>query len=213
MKPDHKTSDMSSTPLVDGSHSSKTRPWLRTRARRFTFSIMLFLAGMVVSLLLVMLSVAIWGNDRPVITVPAGTPQADSVLVQVKPTFITEVVQKKIQEAGLPGTVSHVQVDLSHNDLLIVTGDDTITLLVFPITKHFTITLQPYISNCQVQMRIVHASFAGIPVTGFVTRFDTLINQQLRINAENLPQGFTYCATSIRTETQGLFVTLSIKAV
>ncbi len=109
----------------------------------------------------------------------------------------------------MPGTVKNVQVQLAQNGQINVFGDDVLDVVGIPVTKHFKLTLQPYISSCQLKVHVIHADLSGIPVTGFVANFENQINQQLVVNLSKLPGGFTYCATSVHTAVQNLVVTYS----
>lgn len=134
----------------------------------------------------------------------------DTVVAQVSPTLLAQLLEKTIQTSGVPGSVKNVQVVLSQDGYMNITGDETVTLLGFTVTKNIAITVQPYTNNCQVQMHVISADFSGISVTGFVSSFEGQINQRLHIPTENLPQGFHYCITGVRTDPQGLFVTASV---
>ena len=137
----------------------------------------------------------------------------DTIVAQVSPALLAQVLEKTVQTSGVPGSVKNVQVTLSQDGYMHITGDDTVTLLGFTVTKNVAITVQPYTSNCQVQMHVISADFSGISVTGFVSSFEGQINQRLHISTENLPQGFRYCITGVRVDPQGLFVTASVTPV
>ena len=100
---------------------------------------------------------------------------------------------------------------MAHNTPITISGDDQIGFMGFEVTKHITIQLQPVIRACQLQVRITNVALSGIPVTFFVSSFEQQINQPLlnNSNRSSLPQGFTYCVTNVRTETNGIFVTYS----
>jgi hypothetical protein len=109
----------------------------------------------------------------------------------------------------MPGNISNVAVDLALGDQMTINGDDGFSLLGIGVTKHFTIVVQPYVSNCVLQIHVVHADVSSIPVTGFVQSFESHINQQLQQKPSGLPKGFQYCTTGVRTTPAGMFVTYS----
>src|SRR2546426_677611 len=56
-------------------------------------------------------------------------------------------------------------------------------------------------------------ALSGIPITGFVSNFESQLNQQLESGPSNLPKGFVYCKTSVRTDPQGVYITISATPV
>src|SRR6202030_242584 len=144
-------------------------------------------------------------GDGQTINVPA--PGKSDITVEVDKAFITNLVTIKLRQSGLPGTVKNVQVDLANGDLLTINGDDGFSMFGVGVFKHFTVVVQPYINNCALQVHVVHADLNSIPVTGFAQAFENNINQQLLQKPGNLPQGFQYCTTSVRTEAAGMFIT------
>lgn len=184
------------------------RSWLGTRLGRITLLVVVFLLGFVggvVALLLYALSIS--SDSAAIVTQPS--PQTGSIVVQVSNTYISELIQRNVQSAGLPGKVQNVRVSLAHNSPIVVTGDDVFTLVGVPVKRRFTIKLQPYVTLCQLRMHVLSADLSGIPVTGFVSTFEGRINQQLQVKVSNLPQGFVYCTSGVRTETQGMFIIYS----
>jgi hypothetical protein len=189
----------------------RLRSWLRSRAGRVIFPIATFAVGMLTTLIIVLLVVLSIGGDRPLVSNP-GVSGGD-IIIQIGPTYITHLIEQNLQTAGLPGTVKNVQVTLASGDQMTVNGDDQFSVLGLSFTRHFTIVLQPYVSNCQLQVHVIHVDLSGIPVTRLVPNFENQINQQLHVSTTNLPQGFTYCAVGVRTTPSGLFMTYSAKPV
>jgi hypothetical protein len=105
---------------------------------------------------------------------------------------------------------SNVQVTFERGDRMIINGDDQIA---FGFTGHFTIVVQPLIASCRLKIHILQANLAGIPITGFVATFEDQVNQQLQSKPTTLPSGFVYCETGVRTDPQGLYLTVSAKPV
>lgn len=180
----------------------------RRRAGCVPLFVLVFLLGILVGvtgLLLYALSIA---NDRPALATP--TPgNSDAIVVQVSSTYMTRLVAKNINASGLPGTISNVQVTMSHNGPIVVNGDDQMNVLGVTVPAHFTLYLQPVIRSCQLQVHVLRADMGTIPVTGFVAPFEDQINQQLEVKSSALPDGFVYCATGVRTESQGMFISYS----
>lgn len=187
----------------------KARPprfrWLPTR--RAILPIATFLVGMLTTLIIMLVVTSIIGGDRS----PVSTPPASGkdIVIQVGPAYITHLVARNLQTAGLPGTVKNVQVTLAAGDQATVQGDDQFSTFGLTFTRHFTIIVEPYTSNCQLQVRIIHADLSGIPVTNFATSFESQINQQLHVNTSGFPSGFTYCDVGVRTTPSALFITYS----
>src|ERR1700693_6601460 len=141
----------------------------------------------------------------PIVTTSSSTNGA--VSAQASTAFVTELIQQNINNAGLPGKVEHVQVILKHNAPLIVTGDMHMNVLGIDTLRRLTVTLQLYISACQIHVHVLHIDVQGFPVPLLVQTVENKINEQMKPDVSGLPSGFTYCATSVRTETSGLFVT------
>ena len=150
--------------------------------------------------------------DQQPLSLPS-TPQTGSIIVQVSSTYISQIVQKIIQSAGLPGKVQNIHVQLAHNQAIKVTGDDVVSVLGINTIRHFTILLQPYIQLCQLHVHVLRADLGGIPVTGFVATFEGKINQQLQVKVSNLPQGFLYCTVGVHTESNAVFIVYSATPV
>ena len=191
---------------------ARIRTWLRTRQGRIASLSMLFLIGLFVGVLGVLLYFLSISADLQPLSLPS-TPQTGSIVVQVSNTYISQIVQKNIQSAGLPGQVQNIHVQLAHNQPITVTGDDVTSVLGINVTRHFTILLQPYIQLCQLHVHVLRADLSGIPVTGFVATFEGKINQQLQVKVSNLPQGFIYCTVGVHTETNAVFIVYSATPV
>ena len=130
-------------------------------------------------------------------------------MVQAGPAYITHLVDRGLRNSGMLNA-SHVLVTFERGDRMIITGDDQIA---FGFSGHFTIVVQPLIASCGLKIHVLQANLAGIPVTGFVATFEDQVNQQLQSKPTTLPSGFVYCETSVRTDPQGLYLTISAKPV
>jgi hypothetical protein len=183
--------------------------WLPTR--RAILPLATFLAGMLTTLIILLVVVSLIGGNRPPVSNPSSSK--GDIVIQVGPAYITHLVARNLQTAGLPGTVKNVQVTLAAGDQATVQGDDEFSTFGLTFTRHFTINVQPYVSKCQLQVRVIHADLSGIPVTSFAASFEGQINNQLHVNTTEFPQGFTYCDIGVRTAPSGLFITYSAKPI
>jgi len=183
----------------------------RPRARRILRFLILLLAlllGLILGVTGVMLYLLAISGNNSVLATPL-PPQTNDISVQIGPLYITRIVEKDLQAAGMNG-VSNVAVTLATGDQVTIEGDDQLFL---GVTRHFTIVAQPIVEDCQLKMHILHADLSGIPITGFVSNFESQLNQQLESGPSNLPKGFVYCKTSVRTDPQGVYITISATPV
>jgi hypothetical protein len=171
-----------------------------------------FLAGIIVALMGVLTYFLFLAGD--VHPLPSPPPSSSSALIgQVSAAFVTSVVRKNINAAGLPGEPQNVQVSLRHNGPMTVTSDVHLSMLGISTTRRLTVDLQPFISSCQVHIHVLHIDLQGFPLTLFAQTFEQKINQQMQVNVSGLPDGFTYCAINVHTEPGGLFVTYSAVSI
>lgn len=185
---------------------ARMRGWLRSRAGRIISLCLVLLLGILVGVSgMVVLVFAFSADNAPVANPPA--PGSSAIVVQIGQAYITHLVSNALQSSGLPGTVQNVQMTFANGDQLTITGDDVIGVLGVGISHHFTIVLQPYVSACQIQVHVLHADLGGLTMTQFATVFEGQINQQIQVNTSKLPKGFTYCTTSVRTDTSNVYVT------
>lgn len=191
---------------------ARSRSWLGSRTGRIVLPSVALLLGILIGsggLLLYALSIA---GEGKVLVTPLPPSGAD-IVVQVGPAYITHLVDRNIRSSDLPGDVSNVRVQLARGDQMTITGDDQLGVLGVAVTRHFTVVVQPAVGGCQLQMHILRADMGGIPVTGFVATFEGKINQDLKVNPDGLPKGFTYCTVAVRTDPKGMFVTYSAKPI
>ena len=167
-----------------------------------------FLLGLVCGMIAILLfALSISGNGQ-VLTTPS-PPGSSDIIVQVGPAYITHIVERDLRSSGLVNT-QNVQVTLERGDQMTINGDERVLL---GFTGHFTIVVQPLVDSCQLKMHVLHADIVGIRVTKFVANFESRTNQRLQNDSSNLPSGFEYCKTSVRTDPQGLYITYSAKPV
>lgn len=181
------------------------RDWMRSRAGRIVIPLIALVLGIIVGIA----SLFLYGLSGDGKALPVPGPGRTDISVVADRAYITSIVSTNLSQSGLPGTVENVQVDLASGDLITINADDAFNILGLGFTKHFTVIVQPYIGNCSLQVHVTHADLSSIPVTGFVSAFETSINQQLQQKPTDLPQGYQYCATSVSTRPAGLLLTYS----
>jgi hypothetical protein len=207
-----------SSPLSSSTHKAKMpskssrkprfarlRRWLRSRAGRIIIPLVALFLGIVVGVV----SLLLYGLSGDGQALPVPGPGKTDISVVADKAFITSLITSKLRQSGLPGTVQNIQVDLAGGDQLTIDGDDGFNVMGIGFTKHFTVVVQPYISNCSLQIHVTHADLNSIPVTGFVSTFESIVNQQFQQKPTSLPQGFQYCATSVSTQPAGILLTYS----
>ena len=206
-------------PFTKGSHSpivnsntSIQSPIVRTRRGNPLLAFLLFLLGILLGILATLFFVIFVAHDRtPIQTTPSTQPS--SVIVQVSNVYLTQLVTGKLKTSGLPGEVSNVQVVLTNTNSIQVSGTDTVSVLGLGIPTPFSFTLQPYIQSCQAQVHLISADLGNLPVTNFAQTYENQINQDIQLKVSDLPAGFTYCATSTRTQPDMLSIVYSAKPV
>lgn len=183
----------------------RLRGWLRGRTGRIVIPLVALLLGIIIGIT----SLFLYGlsGDGKVLPVPG--PGRTDISVVADKAYITSIVSMNLRESGLPGTIENARVDLVSGDQLTINADDAFSILGVGFTRHFTVILQPYIGNCSLQVHVTHADLSSIPVTGFVSAFESSINAQLQQKPTSLPLGFQYCATSVSTQPAGLLLTYS----
>ncbi len=183
----------------------RLRGWLRSRSGRIVIPLVALVLGIIIGIG----SLFLYGLSGEGRVLPVPGPGRTDISVVADKAYITSIVSMNLRESGLPGTVENVQVDLASGDQLIINADDAFNIMGLAFTKHFTVIVQPYIGNCSLRVHVTHADLSSIPVTGFVSAFESSINQQLQQKPTSLPLGFQYCATSVSTQPAGLLLTYS----
>ena len=189
------------------SNPGQPRP-ARTRRGNPLLSFLLFLLGILLGILATLFYVVFVAHDRPLIQTTSST-QSSALTVQISSTYLTQLATGKLKTAGLPGEVSNVQVVLTTTNQIQISGTDTVGVLGFGIPTPFSLTLQPYIQSCQAQVHLIHADLGTLPVTNFAQNYETQINQEIQLKSSDLPSGFTYCATSVHTQSDSLSIMYS----
>ncbi len=128
-------------------------------------------------------------------------------------TVLVPLVEKGWQQSNTPGSISQVQVKFVAGDQMTITGNYQISMFGITLNRPFSIQVQPTAEQCSPQLHILHVSFSGIPITGFITSFEKNINQQLQQIAKSLAVKFTYCLTGMRTDSTGLIANIQISNI
>src|SRR5258708_1237027 len=182
------------------------------RPRPIGGMVLTFFLGLVVGVVGILLVGVTFSADRSASTAPAPSGN-DAVVVHVSATYITQIVQKNIHSCGIPGAanISNTRVSLKPNAPMTINGDEQFGFLG---TRVVTINVQPSAQNCRMHMQVLHVDVGGMSITGLVAgTIENTINQQIHLQATDLPQGFIYCATGVRTEAGALVVTYSATPV
>jgi hypothetical protein len=204
------SSPLSSSPLPPSSDklSRTLKPAPKRRSRR-VLRIIILIITLLLGIAIGIISLLLFGLSGDGQALPVPGPGKTDISVVASKAFITSIITAKLRQSGLPGTVQNVQVNLASGDQLTINGDDAFNVLGFGFTKHFTVIVQPYVSNCSLQIHVTHADLNSIPVTNFVSSFESNVNQQFQQKPASLPQGFQYCATSVNTQPAGMLLTYS----
>jgi len=166
------------------------------------------LLGIVIGCLGLLLVISMFMGDKEIIRVPASNGN-DAIIIQVSASYLAQTIQKSMQSSGLPGDIKNVKVSFNRNNQVIVAGDNQVSILGLNITKHFTVVLQPFVQDCQIHVRVLHADLDGIPTTALVALLETQVDQQLQAMMLAMPKGFTYCASNVRADRQRLEIVYS----
>ena len=181
---------------------------VRTRRGNPLLTFLLFLLGIMLGILATLFFIVFVAHDRvPVQT--ASSTQPSSLTIQISSVYLTQLASGKLKTAGLPGDISNVQVTLTNNNQIQVSGEDSINLVITRVTRPFTLILQPYTQSCQPKIHLIHADLGNIPVTDFAQNYEDQINQDIQLKSSDLPSGFNYCATSIHTQSNTLSIVYS----
>jgi hypothetical protein len=204
------SSPLSSLPLPPSSDKlSRPRTPAPKRRSRPILRIIVPIITLLLGIAIGIISLLLFGLSGDGQALPLPGPGKTDISVVADKAFITSLITAKLRQSGLPGTVQNIQIDLASGDQLTINGDDAFNVMGLGFTKHFTIIVQPYVSNCSLQIHVTHADLNSIPVTGFVSSFESIVNQQFQQKPTNLPQGFQYCATSVSTQPTGIMLTYS----
>jgi hypothetical protein len=147
------------------------------------------------------------GNTQPAVSQTSSA--AGAIYVQTRTAYMTEVVRKNLNVAGLPGQITDAQVSFTHNGPMVITANIQLSILGISTTRQLSVALQPYIDNCELHMRVAQADLQGFPITVFVQAFESQINNQMQMKVAGLPPGFKYCVTTVQTDPAGLSLTYS----
>lgn len=151
-------------------------------------------------------------SDKP-LPVTAPTFGSPAVFVKVTSQHFAQIAQQKASNVQVPGTLQSIQAKMQRNQPIMLTGDDQISLLGFPVTRRFTVRMQPYVNACRLQMRVLHVDLAGVPMPAVANSMEQQLNQQPLLDSSALSKKFVYCVTEAHTEDDGLYLTLTAQPV
>jgi hypothetical protein len=188
--------------ILSKSRFARVRGWLRSRTGRVLIPLIALLVGIALGIT----ALFFLGESGVGSIVVVPTSSRGNIIVEADRTFITQLVRQNLNNSGMPGQIQNVDVSLTQNSQMVVSGEDIFSILGVQVSRPFTFTVQLYVNSCVLKIHIVHADFSNIPVTRFAQNFESQINQQLQKRPEGLPSGFQYCTTGVRTEPAGMFV-------
>ncbi len=181
----------------------------KRRPLRIVLALLTFILGIAVGIAAVLLLIlAMSGTNPPITTAP---PQPGNITVQADATLIGPIAEKSLQDAGIPGKITNLQVQFDPGDQMTITGSYQYNVLSVPVTQNITIVLQPYADACNLQMHILKADYGSIPVTGFASIFEKQINDKLQqaIPSTVLKGSYALCLSSVNTQTGSIILAFS----
>jgi len=217
--PDEASTSKITTPPAEPSTSqpelpaSATRvppPAKKRRPLRIALALLTFILGIAVGIAAVLLLIlAMSGTNPPITTAP---PQPGNITVQADATLIGPIAEKSLQDAGIPGKITNLQVQFDPGDQMTITGSYQYNVLSVSVTQNITIVLQPYADACNLQIRILKADYGGIPITGFASIFEKQINDKLQqvIPSTVLKGSYALCLSSVNTQTGSITLAFSV---
>jgi hypothetical protein len=206
---DQTTANLHSSAKLSSASSSERYTRKPRSAGRVILFIVAFLLGVIITLAGLFGYILFFasGNTKPVAS--SSSNAAGAILIETKATYMTQVVQKNMTTASLPGKLSDAQVSFTHNGPMVITANLQIGILGLTTTRQLTLSLQPYISSCQLHLHVIQADLQGLPITAFAQSFEGQINDQMQLKPTGLPAGFNYCVSNVHTEPDGLYLTYS----
>lgn len=205
---DQATTNLSASATFNTTNNTERRTRKPHSAGRVLLFISAFIAGILVALLGVFGYILFFaGTSHPVAS--SSSSAVGAILVQTKTVYMTEVVQKNLNNAGLPGQITNAHVSFTHNGPMVITANIQLGILGITTTRQLAVSLQPYISSCQLHLHVLQADLQGLPITTLVQSFEGQINDQMQMKVAGLPAGFNYCVTNVQTDPAGLSLTYS----
>jgi hypothetical protein len=193
-------------PLTHKPPSSKKRG----RFGPIVLSLLFLLIGIIVGAGAVLLFfLGISGTNKPITTSP---PQPGNISVQADATLIGPIAEKSLQEAGIPGTITNLQVQFDQGDQMTITGSYQYSVLGVSVTQNVTIVLQPYVESCSLQMHILSANYGNIPITSFASIFENKMNSKLQqlMPSTVLNGSYTVCISGVHTQTGNIILDITL---
>jgi hypothetical protein len=204
--PTNPTAEQPEPPLTPKPPSSKKRG----RFGPILLSLLFLLIGIIVGAGAVLLFFLATPSTNPPIAAPS--PQPGNVSVQADATLIGPIAEKSLQEAGIPGTITNLQVQFDQGDQITITGSYQYNVLGFPVTQNVSIVLQPYAGSCSLQMHILSANYGSIPITSFASIFENKMNSKLQqvIPSTVLNGSYAVCVSGVHTQTGNIILDITL---
>jgi len=170
------------------------------------------LIGIAVGIAAVLLFILlISGNRSPMpVATPVTSHAAVRVSVQVDAATITPLLEQSLQAAVTPGNITNMHVQFAEGAQMTITGNYDYNVMMAQVSNPFTIELQPLVNECQLQVHILHADFAGVPVTRLAALFEDKLNQELYTLLHTIAGNISYCLTNVHTDPAGLSTTFTV---
>jgi hypothetical protein len=182
----------------------------RSRFGPIVLSLLFLLIGIIVGAGAVLLFFFALPSTNTPITAPPSQP--GNVSVQADATLIGPIAEKSLQEAGIPGTITNLQVQFDQGDQMTITGSYQYLVLGFPVTQNVSIVLQPYAGSCSLQMHILSANYGSIPITSFASIFENKMNSKLQqVMPSTVMNGsYAVCVSGVRTQTGNIILDITL---
>ncbi len=144
---------------------------------------------------------------------PANTAQSGSVTIILSPDILDILAERGLAKlpSQIPVSLSQIQFTTQQNGTLQLTAQAHTAL---GITEPVSFNCAPYISSSgQLRVAINSAQLGGLPVTGFTSAVESLLNSQFdAVTAGYISSGFTYRLTNVEVVSGGLSVTAIVSA-
>jgi hypothetical protein len=103
-------------------------------------------------------------------------------------------------------------VQFDQGDQITITGSYQYSVLSVSLTQNITIVLQPYVDSCSLQMHILSANYGSIPITSFVSIFESKMNSKLQqvVPSTVLNGSYSVCISDVHTQTGNIILDITL---
>src|SRR2546421_4947044 len=135
-----------SHPLLPPPHKprlDKVRSWLRSRTGRIIVPLVALVFGIAIGIA----SLLFYGlsGEGTVLIVPA--PGKGDLIIEADKALLTHIVDMNLRDAGMPGHISNVAVDLALGDQMTIGGGGGFCFLGICVKTPFPIVVEPYVRH------------------------------------------------------------------